>query len=224
MAKRIITLMAAFVTMVSSLPVAADAGGIPGMVAALQAAVATLTTQVTVLQTTNSSLQNALNAEIQARIAADTALQNALNTEMQARIAANTALQNLINTDAAASVAADATLQAEITALQNKPAATPTLWALINANDGTLVRGQGVVSVQPIPTGIGTFFEVKFNQDVSNCAYGATGVDLVDGAFPVFVEPVGVGPSATDNTKVSALVLTHLGASRVTASLAVFCK
>ena len=221
MTKRIIALIAPFVMMLS-MPVAAAPGGIPEMVAVLQAAVASLTTQVANLQTNN----NTLATQVAALTTSSSNLQAALNGEILARKAGDTALQNSINAEAADSDSIEAGLQAQITALNNKPSASAPLWALINANDGTLVRGQGVVSVQTLspgsPNSPYSIFIVKFNQDVSQCAYQATGVDLADGLAPVFEQPIGVGTDG--GTMVSVRSPTIVGSSRVTASLAVFCK
>src|SRR5262249_30642537 len=77
---------------VASTPLAAradsQAGGLPEVAArvtVLEALVTTLQTNVTVLQTANTNLQNALNAEIAARLAADAALQTALTQEAAKR-------------------------------------------------------------------------------------------------------------------------------------------
>ena len=45
-----------------------------------------------------------------------------------------------------------------------------TLWAVVNS-DGTVDRGKGVTSSSKPDTGQ---YEVKFNRDVSRCAYSAT--------------------------------------------------
>jgi len=51
-----------------------------------------------------------------------------------------------------------------------KPGADATkLWAVVNG-DGTLRRGSGVISSERIAPMGNTYYEIKFNRDVSNCA------------------------------------------------------
>lgn len=86
------------------LPLVSDrVSALEEVAASLKTAVTTLQTQVTVLQTANTGLQNALNAEIATRAAADTALrtadadlQDAIDLETFARRAADTVTGNTV--------------------------------------------------------------------------------------------------------------------------------
>jgi hypothetical protein len=75
------------------------------------------------------------------------------------------------------------------------------LWAVVQAGDGVkapaIERGKGAVSVTRLGAGV---HEVKFDRDVSNCAYEAT----TGGAAPIYSPGLGPPTAITVNPKSSA--------------------
>lgn len=112
---------------------ASQAGGLPdtnSRVATLEAAVASLHTDLAAEIAARQALAASLAAETSARQAADSALQstianlhtsiaNAIGSETAARQAADTALSNAISSESAARQAADTALSSQVGAAQN---------------------------------------------------------------------------------------------------------
>jgi trimeric autotransporter adhesin len=82
---------------------------------ALQTQITNNDTDITALQAADTTLQNNIDAEEAARIAADTTLQTNITAEASTRSSADTTLQTNIDTEEAARIAADTTLQTNIT-------------------------------------------------------------------------------------------------------------
>src|SRR5262249_40320952 len=131
------------------LPVVSDrVAALEGIATTLQAAVTTLQTQVNTLQAANANLQNALNAETAARIAADTALQAAVTQEATARSAGDTALQAAVTQEATTRKTADDSLHAQILASGGKAFST------FQRNAGFVQAANELVgTVGPLPAG-----------------------------------------------------------------------
>jgi hypothetical protein len=92
------------------------------------------------------------------------------------------------------------------------------LFGNFNGDNGSLVRGSGIVSSVRSGTG---FYTVTFNQDVSNCAI-VSSPGSIDSANP---SSVTVGAGYLNSTQVFVLIRNDFNDNRVDAdfSVAVFC-
>jgi hypothetical protein len=93
------------------------------------------------------------------------------------------------------------------------------LFAVVDV-DGALVRGDGVMSVTQLGTGL---FDVRFNQDVSACAWIAT-LGVADGVAPPAKGQVGVAgmPDGPNGVRIEAQTSTGAAVDRPF-HLAVLC-
>jgi hypothetical protein len=106
---------------------------------ALQTQITNNDTDITALQAADTTLQNNIDAEEAARIAADTTLQTNITAEASTRSSADTTLQTNIDTEEAARIAADTTLQTNITTEASTRASADTaLQGQITSNDGDI--------------------------------------------------------------------------------------
>jgi hypothetical protein len=106
---------------------------------ALQTQITNNDTDITALQAADTTLQNNIDAEEAARIAADTTLQTNITAEATTRANADTTLQTNIDTEEAARIAADTTLQTNITTEASTRASADTaLQGQITSNDGDI--------------------------------------------------------------------------------------
>jgi hypothetical protein len=106
---------------------------------ALQTQITNNDTDITALQAADTTLQNNIDAEEAARIAADTTLQTNITAEATTRANADTTLQGNINTEEAARIAADTTLQTNITTeASTRASADTSLQNQITSNDGDI--------------------------------------------------------------------------------------
>jgi len=127
----------------------AQTGGLPDVarrVAALEGTVTVLQSNVTALQTANANLQNALDAEIAARIAGDDTLQAAIVEEATSRLSADFTLQQRIVTETTNRESADQ-------ALSNLIASRPKAFATSIARADVPNGDKTVVATLSLPAG-----------------------------------------------------------------------
>jgi regulator of replication initiation timing len=182
-------------------------------VTTLKTHVTTLQTQVTTLETANTGLQNALNAETAARIAADNALQAALNQEATTRKAQDDNLVSALLNEGLRRISADAELRGLINNARGQAFSTFRRNAQL-VNGATALVG----AVGPLPAGN---YLVTAKATVSNSDDDASWDCFLQRDDKVAIDSTGAGTSSDSHFATIVNVgLTSLPSAQ---SIKMFC-